>query len=124
MSKLIRIIVIILCAFALASLFIFRLRIADAPMPASPPQSAINSDVKTVEGQIGAVDTDTKTVTLVDGDKVEETWTIVGPQEANARLGRISNVSPVGAALLGRVAGEFAEVRTPRGAVRCSLRTV
>src|SRR5438270_2720584 len=69
MSKLIRIIVIILCAFALASLFIFRLRIADARLPASPPQSAINSDVKTVEGQIGAVDTDTKTVTLVEGDK-------------------------------------------------------
>ena len=69
MSKLIRIIVIILCAFALASLFIFRLRIADAPLPASPPQSALNSDVKTVEGQIGAVDTDTKTVTLVEGDK-------------------------------------------------------
>jgi hypothetical protein len=67
MSKLIRIIIIILFAFALASLLIFRLRIGDAP--ASPPQSAINSDVQTVEGQIGTVDTDTKTLTLVDGDK-------------------------------------------------------
>jgi hypothetical protein len=67
MSKLIRIIVIILFAFALASLLIFRLRITDAPD--GPPQSAINSDVQTVEGQIGTVDTDSKTLTLVDGDK-------------------------------------------------------
>ena len=67
MSKLIRIIVIILIAFALASLLIFRLRMTDAP--AGPEQSAINTDVQTVEGQIGAVDTDTRTLTLVDGDK-------------------------------------------------------
>ena len=66
MSKLIRIIVIILIAFALASLLIFRLRMSDAP--AGPAQSAINTDVQTVEGQIGAVDTDTRTLTLVDGD--------------------------------------------------------
>jgi Cu/Ag efflux protein CusF len=67
MSKLIRIILIILLAFALASLLIFRLRIGDAP--AGPTPAAINSDVQTAEGQIGIVDTDTKTVTLVDGDK-------------------------------------------------------
>jgi hypothetical protein len=67
MSKLIRIIVIILFAFALASLLIFRLRIGDAP--AGAPQSTINSDVQTVKGQIGTVNTDAKTLTLVDGDK-------------------------------------------------------
>src|SRR5918911_3371048 len=67
MTKLIRIIVIILLAFALASLLIFRLRMTDAP--AGPAQSAINSDVQTAEGQIGTVDTDTQTLTLVDGDK-------------------------------------------------------
>jgi len=67
MSKLIRIIVIILFAFALASLLIFRLRIGDAPT--GPPQSTINSDVQTVEGQIGTVNTDTQTLTLMDGDK-------------------------------------------------------
>jgi hypothetical protein len=69
MSKLLRIIVLIFLAFMLASLLIFRLHIGDAPAPHSPPQSPLNSDVQTVEGQIGAVDTDTKTLTLVDGDK-------------------------------------------------------
>src|SRR5205085_7978502 len=67
MSKLIRTIIVILCAFALASLLIFRLRITDAP--AGPQSPAINTDVQTVEGQIGTVDTDTGTVTLVDGDR-------------------------------------------------------
>ena len=66
MTKLFRIIVIILLAFALASLLIFRLRIGDARLPAPP--ATINSPVQTVEGQIGAVDTDTKTLTLVDGN--------------------------------------------------------
>lgn len=69
MSKLFRIIVIILLAFALASLLIFRLHIGDAPAPPSLPQSSMNSDVQTVEGQIGTVDTDTRTLILVDGDK-------------------------------------------------------
>ena len=67
MSKLIRIIIILLIAFALASLLIYRLRITDAP--AGPTQPAINSDVETAEGQIGTVDTDTRTLTLVDGDR-------------------------------------------------------
>jgi transcription elongation factor GreA len=54
-------------------------------------------------------------VTLVDGDGEEETWTIVGPQEANARLGRISNISPVGAALSGKKIGDTVKVAAPGG---------
>ena len=69
MSKLLRIIVIILLAFALSSLLIFRLRIGDSPTLPVQTQSAINSDVQTAEGQVGAVNTDKRTLTLVDGDK-------------------------------------------------------
>ncbi|MCO5177725.1 MAG: transcription elongation factor GreA [Thermomicrobiales bacterium] len=54
-------------------------------------------------------------VTLVDDENVEETWTIVGPQEANPRVGKISDVSPVGAALLGKRAGESVTVTAPGG---------
>jgi transcription elongation factor GreA len=54
-------------------------------------------------------------VTLVDEHGEEETWTIVGPQEANARLGRISNVSPVGAALLGKRKKDKITVTAPGG---------
>ena len=69
MSKLFRIIIIILLAFALASLLIFRLRLGDAPALPGPPQPSMNADVQTAEGQIGTVDTDTRTLILVDGDK-------------------------------------------------------
>ncbi|HAX25027.1 MAG TPA: transcription elongation factor GreA [Thermomicrobiales bacterium] len=54
-------------------------------------------------------------VTLVDDEGVEETWTIVGPQETNPRQGRISDVSPVGAALLGKHAGDSVIVSAPGG---------
>jgi transcription elongation factor GreA len=54
-------------------------------------------------------------VTLVDDHGEEETWTIVGPQEANARLGRISNISPVGAALLGKRKKDKITVTAPGG---------
>ena len=45
------------------------------------------------------------------------TYTIVGTTDADPAAGRISSSSPVGAALLGAIADEDIEVRTPRGAV-------
>jgi transcription elongation factor GreA len=55
-------------------------------------------------------------VTIVeDGTSDEETYTIVGAAEANPREGKISNESPIGAALLGRSVGEKVKARTPAG---------
>ena len=48
----------------------------------------------------------------------ELTYTIVGSAEADPAAGRLSNASPVGAALMGAVAGAEVDVRTPRGTVR------
>lgn len=51
------------------------------------------------------------TVTVeVDGQKDE--FTIVGSTEANPMLGRISNESPVGSALLGKKTGEEVRVQS------------
>jgi transcription elongation factor GreA len=55
------------------------------------------------------------TVTVLDTNGEAETWVIVGPQEANPRQGRISNVSPVGRALLGKRVGEKIQVDAPGG---------
>jgi transcription elongation factor GreA len=57
------------------------------------------------------------TVTVEIGGE-ELSYTIVGSTEANPAAGRLSSVSPVGAALLGAVPGAEIEVRTPRGPVR------
>ena len=64
------------------------------------------------------------TVTLVDCEGIEEAWTLVGPQEANARLGRISNVSPVGSALLGKRIGDTVVVKAPGGETRYAIKDV
>ena len=63
------------------------------------------------------------TVTVeIAGDEVQ--YTIVGSAEADPAAGRLSMASPVGAALLGSVAGADVEVRTPRGSVRYKVLSV
>jgi transcription elongation factor GreA len=51
-------------------------------------------------------------VDVIWDDGSEETYTIVGPPEIAPRIGRISYVSPVGLALMGRHAGERVTVAT------------
>ena len=51
----------------------------------------------------------------VGGDGEVLVYRIVGSAEADAAAGRISNVSPVGRAVIGRSAGETVAVATPRG---------
>ena len=48
----------------------------------------------------------------------EETYTIVGPTEADPFAGKISNESPVGVAILGKKAGDVVEVNTPAGVLK------
>jgi transcription elongation factor GreA len=52
---------------------------------------------------------------IVDFDGEEERYTIVGAIEAKPTVGRISNESPIGRALLGKRAGQAAQVPTPGG---------
>ena len=56
------------------------------------------------------------------GDQIE--YTVVGPEEANPRGGKISNRSPVGRALLGKGAGDGVDVTTPGGSVRYRIVSV
>jgi transcription elongation factor GreA len=55
------------------------------------------------------------TVTLLDDDDKPVRYQIVGPYEADAKLGRISYVSPLGRALIGKKVEEDIEVRVPAG---------
>ena len=55
------------------------------------------------------------TVTLVDEDDKQVRYQLVGQQEADARVGRISYNSPLGRALIGREVGDEVEVTTPAG---------
>ena len=56
------------------------------------------------------------TVELEDADSGEAvTYQIVGDDEADLKLGKISLRSPVARALIGKFAGDVAEVQTPGG---------
>jgi transcription elongation factor GreA len=60
------------------------------------------------------------TVTLLDDDDKPVRYQIVGPYEADAKLGRISYVSPLGRALIGKKVEDEIEVRVPRVSVSMS----
>jgi transcription elongation factor GreA len=57
------------------------------------------------------------TVTLVDEDGKERRYQIVGEPEADLEKGKISVSSPISRALLGKIAGDEAVVRSPKGEV-------
>jgi transcription elongation factor GreA len=60
------------------------------------------------------------TVRLEDENE-EETWTIVGSTEASPRNGKISNESPIGAALLGKKPRQKVSVQTPSGTMKLTI---
>ena len=71
------------------------------------------NDITTDQVSIGT------TVRLRDLDVNDELeYTLVGSPEANPMQGRISDVSPVGKALMGRQAGATVEVEVPAGVLR------
>ena len=90
-----------------------------------------------LEGRIATIEVQIRNAEIIshpNGDKVrvgstvvlssadgKETYTIVGSAEASPRDGRISNESPVGAALMGRKKGDVVTVTAPAGAIDYTL---
>lgn len=86
-----------------------------------------------VEGRVAELEAIIKNAVIIDeksrsdtvrvGSKVKvkmngeiKSYEIVGSNEADPLNGRISNESPLGAALVGKKVGDEVEVETPRGA--------
>ena len=57
-------------------------------------------------------------------DDFEETYEIVGSQEANPKAGRISDDSPVGRGLRGHRAGETVRIAAPAGELKFKIISV
>jgi len=64
------------------------------------------------------------TVTIVNDKDVELTYTIVGSYGADPAQNKISNVSPIGKALLGKKVGRVADVHVPAGRVRLKVKKI
>jgi len=112
-------------------------RIHDAKLDGDITENAEYEDAKQeqsfLEGRIGTLEAQLKNAEVIEkvngdrvgigskvvirGDDGQETFTIVGSAEAAPREGRISNESPVGAALMGHKKGDKIVVQAPAGAV-------
>jgi len=116
-------------------------RIHDAKLDGDLSENAEYEDAKQeqsfLEGRIATLEAQIKNAEVIEhvngdrvgigsrvtvkGDDGKQTFTIVGSAEAAPRDGRISNESPVGAALMGRRKGEKIAVTTPAGPVSYTL---
>jgi len=56
--------------------------------------------------------------------KKERTFYIVGEFEADPKLGKISSVSPIGSALLGKKKGDKAIVKAPAGEIEYEIKKI
>lgn len=63
-------------------------------------------------------------VTVVDSEGAEDAYTIVGSAEADPRVGKISNESPIGRALMGHKVGDKVSVMAPGGSFDLTVKTV
>jgi len=62
------------------------------------------------------------TVTLVDSDSGNEVrYKLVGEDEADLKAGKLSVMSPIGRALIGKAEGDVVTVKTPKGAVEYEI---
>jgi len=58
------------------------------------------------------------------GDNKSFLYTIVGSEEADMAHGKVSNLSPLGSALLGHKKGDLVKVVTPKGSVTYTIAAV
>jgi transcription elongation factor GreA len=76
----------------------------------------IENDGSTDEVRIGS-----KVTIREDGFDEDEVYIIVGQAEANPREGKISQRSPIGAALINRRKGDKVKVDTPSGVINLKI---
>lgn len=58
------------------------------------------------------------------GTKKQVTYKIVGEQEADLKVGKISVTSPIGRGILGKAVGETAEVQAPAGVMKFKIEEI
>ena len=119
-------------------------RIHEAKLDGDITENAEYEDAKQeqsfLEGRIATLESQLKNAEVIEthnGDRVgigstvviqdghgKESFTIVGSAEASPRDGRISNESPVGAALMGKRKGDKVTVQAPAGPVTYTVVSV
>ena len=76
------------------------------------------------EAKKGIVSLGSKVEFVDEDEKQTYSYEIVGTTEADVELGRISNESPIGNALLGRKVGDTVKVNVPAGVTTLTIKKV
>jgi transcription elongation factor GreA len=79
------------------------------------------SIIENAKGPVGVVKVGSKVTVLNQARDKKEKFHIVGSPEADPAAGRISNVSPIGKAILGKRVGQVAEVKVPAGVLKLKI---
>ncbi len=82
------------------------------------------AQIITNDGTSDVVSVGSHVIIVEDGADDEESYTIVGAAEANPGEGKISNLSPIGSALLGAKKGEKVRVQTPSGQITFKVKKI
>lgn len=121
-----------------------KLAAADKDFRENAPLHAAKEERGYVEGRIQELEEALKFVTIMDGTKSNSVksgvgdcllccdlesgedcrYTIVDPREVDAMKGKISIVSPLGKALLGKRTGDTVEFKAPRGKLRFKIKAI
>jgi transcription elongation factor GreA len=104
---------------------------------AKEAQGLLEAKIKQLEGIIATArildesNIDTSKVSILTkvtvtnlGTKKQVTYQIVSEKEADLKLGKISVTSPIGKGLLGKKAGESAEVQVPAGTLKFKIESI
>lgn len=101
---------------------IMEARIADLEMMLKKAvvvdEKEINKDTVNVGSTVNVI------IETADGKSVEKTFKLVGSNEADPRVGKISDESAVGKALMGLKVGGVVDVETPRGVMKYRVTSV
>ena len=97
-------------------------------------QAFVEARIRDIEGKLAraqVIDTTQRrpdkvvfgaTVTIYEIDTdVEQTWTIVGEDEADLKNNKVSIASPLARAMVGKSVGDQLEIRTPKGVRECEI---
>ncbi len=80
---------------------------------------------ETVKGGGGdTIEIGSKVVVVKEGTNEEQTYVIVGSEEADMAKGKISNRSPLGVALFGKKKSASVSLKTPKGTVNYKITKV
>ena len=62
-----------------------------------------------------------KVVVRNEAGKETKEFQVVGSEESNIMIGKISNISPLGSSLMGKSVGDIVTVNTPKGSVQYKI---